>query len=221
MKIRTLPSLAAIVLLPLLLAGCTSVLPGQGEPSRLFTLTPKTTFAENLPTVRWQLTVDTPIAEAGLSTTRIALRHSPVTLEYYAHAEWVDRAPLLVQTLIIESFEATNKIMAVGRNSIHLRSDYNLLCELREFQAEYDDRTTAPPQVRVRINAKLIRMPERTIVGSTTAEYVDRAKSPDLESVVATFDDMLGKTVKRIVEWTLTTGAEAEAARRPATAPRS
>jgi cholesterol transport system auxiliary component len=220
MKIRTLPSLAAIVLLPLLLAGCTGVLPGQGEPSRLFTLTPKTTFSNDLPNVRWQLTVDTPIAEAGLSTTRIALRHSPVTLEYYAHAEWVDRAPLLVQTFLIESFEATNKIMAVGRNSVHLRSDYTLLCELREFQAEYD-RAGAPPQVRVRINAKLIRMPERVIVGSTTAEYVDRAKSADLDNVVATFDDMLGKTIKRIVEWTLTTGAEAEAARRPATAPRS
>lgn len=211
---RALPTLAALVLVPLF-AGCSGVLPGQGEPSRLFTLTPKTTFSDDLPNVRWQLTVDTPLAEAGLSTTRIALRHSAVTLEYYAHAEWVDRAPLLVQTLMIESFEATGKILAVGRNSVHLRSDYNLLCELREFQAEYDDKTKAPPQVRVRINAKLIRMPERTIVGSTTAEYVERASSSELESVIAAYDDMLGKTVKRLVEWTLKTGAEAEAQRRP------
>lgn len=220
MKLRALHILAALALVPSL-SGCTGILPGQSEPSRLFTLTPKTTFAEDLPSVRWQLTVDTPIAEAGLSTTRIALRHSPVTLEYYAHAEWVDRAPLLVQTFLIESFEATNKIMAVGRNSVHLRSDYTLLCELREFQAEYDDHSNAPPQVRVRINAKLIRMPERVIVGSTTAEYVDRAKSGDLDSVVATFDEMLGKTIKRIVEWTLRTGAEAETTRRPSSAPRS
>ena len=220
MTIRALSTFAALLLVALITA-CTGVLPGQGDPSRLFTLTPKTTYGDDLPNVRWQLTVDTPIAEAGLSTTRIALRHSPVTLEYYAHAEWVDRAPLLVQTLLIESFEATGKIMAVGRNSVHLRSDYNLLCELREFQAEYDDKTNAPPQVRVRINAKLIRMPERVIVGSTTAEYVERARSAELESVVATFDDMLGKTVKRLVEWTLKTGADAETQRRPASAPRS
>src|SRR6185295_2313490 len=139
MTIRALPLLAAL-LVPVL-AGCSGVLPGQGDPSRLFTLTPKTTYSDDLPNVRWQLTVDTPIAEAGIATTRISLRHSPITLEYYAHAEWVDRAPLLVQTLLIESFEATGKILAVGRNSVHLRSDYNLLCELREFQAEYDDKS--------------------------------------------------------------------------------
>jgi cholesterol transport system auxiliary component len=220
MKMRALPTLAALVLFPLLV-GCTGVLPGQGDPSRLFTLTPKTTYSDDLPSVRWQLTVDSPIAEAGIATTRIALRHSPITLEYYAHAEWVDRAPVLVQTLLIESFEATGKILAVGRNSVHLRSDYNLLCELREFQAEYDDKGNAPPQVRVRINAKLIRMPERVIVGSTTAEYVERAKSAELEAVVASFDDMLGKTIKRLVEWTLKTGTEAEVQRRPANAPRS
>jgi cholesterol transport system auxiliary component len=190
-------------------AACTGVLPGSGEPPRLFTLTPKSTFEGDLPRANWQLTVDVPIAEAGLNTTRIALRHSPVTLEYYARAEWVDRAPLLVQTLLVESFEATGKIISVARNSVNVRSDFSLLCELREFQAEYDG--SGPPRVRVRINAKLVKMPQRIIVGSTTAEYVERASSTDLDMVIHSFDDMLGKTIKRIVEWTLKTGAEAEA----------
>jgi cholesterol transport system auxiliary component len=201
---------AALALVLASTTSCTGMLPGSSEPSRLFTLTPKSTYGDDLPRANWQLTVDVPIAEAGLSTTRIALRHSPVTLEYYARAEWVDRAPLLVQTLLIESFEATGKIVAVGRQSVNLRSDYNLLCELREFQAEYDDRGTRPPEVRVRINAKLIKMPERVIVGSTTAEYVERAKSTELDSVVESFDATLGKTIKRVVEWTLRTGAESE-----------
>ena len=218
MTSRALMPLAALALA--LTTSCTGMLPGSGEPSRLFTLTPKTTYGDDLPRANWQLTIDAPIAEAGLNTTRIALRHSPVTLEYYARAEWVDRAPLLVQTLLIESFEATRKIVAVGRNSVNLRSDYNLLCELREFQAEYDGNTSAP-SVHVRINAKLVKMPERVIVGSTTAEYVERAKSGDLDVVVSTFDEMLGKSIKRVVEWTLRTGAEAEAPRRPANAPRS
>jgi len=193
-----------------LLSGCAGVLPGSSEPSRLFTLTPKSTFNSDLPKVDWQLTIDSPISEAGLNTTRIALRHSPVTLDYYARAEWVDRAPVLVQKLLVESFEATGKIVAVARQSVSLRSDYNLLCELREFQAEYDNGNRAP-NVRVRLTAKLVRMPERVIVGSTTSEYVERAASPDLERIVESFDTALGKSLKRIVEWTLRTGTEAQA----------
>ena len=54
-----------------------------------------------------------------------------------------------------------------------------------------------------------------------TAEYVDRAKTGDLDAIVQTYDDMLGKAIKRIVEWTLKTGAEADAKAKAASAPRS
>jgi len=196
----------AVAALALLAAGCSVELPGQQEPPRLFTLTPKTTFDPNLPRADWQLAIDAPLSEAGLNTTRIALRHSPVTLEYYARAEWVDRAPQLVQRMLVESFESTGKIVAVARQSINLRSDFNLISELREFQAEYDQ--GGAPKVRVRINAKLVKMPERMIIGSTTAEFIEKSDGTGLEAVVHAFDAALGKSLKRIVEWTLTTAAQ-------------
>jgi cholesterol transport system auxiliary component len=205
---RTAP-LLAVAALALVLAGCSGVLPGSGEPARMYTLTPKTTFSPDLPRVTWQLTIDRPISEAGLDTTRIALRHSPVTLEYFARAEWVDRAPIIVQKLLVESFEATGKIVAVARQSVSLRSDYNLLCELREFQAEYEG--NGPPSVRVRLNVKLVKMPERIIVGSYSAEFVEKSTSLELERTVEAWDVALGKVLKRVVEWTLITGADVQA----------
>src|SRR4029077_10736612 len=42
----------------LLLAGCTSLLPGQGPLPDLYTLSPKNTFPEGLPRVGWQLVVE-------------------------------------------------------------------------------------------------------------------------------------------------------------------
>jgi cholesterol transport system auxiliary component len=57
----------------------------------------------------------------------------------------------------------------------------------------------------VRLNAKMIRMPERVIVGATTIERLHEAAGTDLVSVVEAFDVALGKTMKRIVEWALTT----------------
>ncbi len=189
----------------LTLGGCGGILPGTGEPPRIYTLTPKTTYPSSLPRADWQLAVDVPLTEAGLNTARIALSHDPVTMEFYAHAEWVDRAPLLVQRLLVESFESTHKIVAVARQSVNLRPDFLLICDLREFQAEY--RGKGPPSAHVRISAKLVKIPERTIIGATDAEELVQARSVDLDDVVHAFDGALGKTLKRVVEWTLITGS--------------
>jgi cholesterol transport system auxiliary component len=187
------------------LAGCAGdFLPGaRTEPSKLYVLTPKSTFAPNLAKVAWQLTIDVPIAEAGLNTARIALRRTPITLEYYERANWIDTAPIMVQTLLVESFENSGRIVGVGRQSTAIRADFILVTDLREFQAEYH--LGAMPQARVRLNAKMIRMPERVIVGATTIERLHEAAGTDLVSVVEAFDVALGKTMKRIVEWALTT----------------
>jgi cholesterol transport system auxiliary component len=185
---------------PLVLGACQ--LPGAGEPPNLYTLSPKSSFAPDLPRVDWQLIIETPIAAAGLNTSRIALQRSPVTLEYYANANWTDIAPLMVQTLLIESFENSGKIVAVSRESTTLRADYLLKTELREFQAEYD--TAGPPRARVRINAKLARMPDRAIIASHTVERMIRAEGHDLPSIALAFDEALGGAMRRIVEWCLT-----------------
>jgi cholesterol transport system auxiliary component len=201
------------VLATLLVAACSgSLLPGQAPPPKLYDLTPKSTFDASLPTADWQLLVETPIAAAGIDTSRIALKRSPTTLDYFASAEWTDRAPALVQTLIIESFENSKKIIAVGRESVALRSDYSLKLELREFQADYfttNDKpiegANAAPIVDVRINAKLVKMPERTIIASDTfSEKIDAA-SNTLNDIVLAFDEALGKVLKHAVSWTLTT----------------
>jgi cholesterol transport system auxiliary component len=201
----TRSSLAIVALLVLLasLAGCTGILPGTGEPLRLYTPTPKSTYAGDLPKVDWQLVVETPVAPAGINTNRIALAHSPITLDYYAGATWTDSAPALAQTLLIESFENTGKIVAVGRESVGLRPDYVLKLELREFQAEYAS-SEAPPTVHVRMIAKLVRMPQREIVAAHMAQRMQLAATNTLDDVVNAFDDALGPVLKEIVVWTLT-----------------
>ena len=187
-----------------LLTGCIgNILPGAAnDPPKLYVLTPKNTFSKSLPKVDWQLTIALPVADAALNTARIALRHNPISLEYYARANWVDTAPQMIQTLLVESFENSGSIVSIGRQSVTLRADYSLLTNLREFQAEYIG--AGPPRIRIRLNAKLVRMPQRNILATETFEFVEPAASTDLEAVVVAFDVALGKTLKRIVEWSLT-----------------
>ncbi|MCW5770650.1 MAG: membrane integrity-associated transporter subunit PqiC [Rhodospirillaceae bacterium] len=186
----------------LALTACQSLIPGATrDPPRLYDVTPKSTFDSKLPGVRSQLIVETPESAAGLTTSRIAVKQKPTTLDYYARAEWTDLAPRMVQTKLIESFENTRKIVGVGREGSGLRSDYILKSELRHFEAQLYD--TAKPLVRVVVNVKLVKMPAREIVANRSFERTYTLDSAAIDDIVGGFDEALGAVLKRIVEWTL------------------
>ncbi|MDJ0686662.1 MAG: ABC-type transport auxiliary lipoprotein family protein [Alphaproteobacteria bacterium] len=189
------------------LAGCSVELPGSGEQARVFVLSPKSTFGEETPAVDWQLLIAPPEAAAGLDTVRIALRQTEIELQYFAGAAWTDTATKMVERLLIESFENSGKIVSVGRQAVGLRANFILVTDLREFQAEYEGKGPGEaPDVRIRLNAKLVKMPQRVIVSSQTVERVAPAAGSDLIGVVRGFDEALGKVMKRLVEWTLAEG---------------
>jgi len=181
------------------LAGC--ALLQAADPQDLYTVTPKSTFEPDLPAVYWQLTVEAPAAAANLNTGRIAIAMTPTSSDYYAKAAWTDRAPLMVQTRIVDSFENTRKIVAVARESIGIRANYVLQPDLRNFEALYY--YGEPPIVRVRIIAKLVRMPDRQIIGVASFERCVRARADKIPKVVEAFDQALGGVIKQLVSWTL------------------
>src|SRR5712671_4897686 len=101
------------LVLALALSACS--LPNFGGPAPdLYTLSPKSTFAAELPQVGWQLVVEEPSAAKGIDTDRIAIAPTPLEVKYFPNARWADRAPKMVQTLMIQSFENTKKIVSVG-----------------------------------------------------------------------------------------------------------
>jgi cholesterol transport system auxiliary component len=190
----------AAVAAALLLGGC-QLINAAEEPTDLYTITPKSTFEPDIPAVSWQLAVEVPNASAYLNTSRIAIAQSPTSSDYYAKTGWTDRAPLMVQTRIVDSFENSHKIIAVARESIGLRANYVLQSDLRNFEAMYF--YGKPPIAHVRLVAKLVRMPDRQIIGVGTFERCVRARADKVPKVVEAFDQALGSVMKRLVAWTL------------------
>lgn len=186
---------------------CSPIAAFRSDPPQLYTLSPKSTFDTDLPMVDWQLLVEVPTAAAGLDTPRIALRQTETTLDYYADVAWTDRAPEMVQTLMVESFENSGRIISIGRQSLGLRADYRLKTELREFQAEY--LAEGLPTVRVRINAKLIRTRTREIFAGETFENIQQSTGTNIDSLILAFDEGLGHVLKDLVKWTLVEGEDA------------
>ena len=185
-------------------AGCTSIIPGTGQAPQVYVLMRKTTFPPDLPQVRQQLLIAVPTATAEIDSARIALSRSPTTIDYFANAAWGDRAPLMIQSLLVESFETTGKIVGISGEQAGLRADYLLLPELRRFVALYAAGAgEAAPTVHVRLLVRLVRMPDRVILGETVAERRHPAARNDMEAIVDAFDEALGGVMKDIVSWTL------------------
>jgi cholesterol transport system auxiliary component len=184
------------------LGGCAGLLPKVNEPIPLYTLTAVKQYDQSLPKVDWQLVVGTPVASADLDTTRIALTREPGVVEYFAKGAWADNAPILLQSKLIESFEASGSIVAVGRDAAGLRPDYVLQSELRDFEAEFDGGDV--PTVHLRLAAKLVRMPDRRIVTSVTVDQQVPSAGASLNQIVDAFDRAAGEAFEQVVVKVLT-----------------
>ncbi|MGI9433844.1 MAG: ABC-type transport auxiliary lipoprotein family protein [Geminicoccaceae bacterium] len=186
----------------LILGGCVDPLSlVSGDPPKLFDLTPKSTFDADLPQIESSLTVEVPTATAGLNTTRIAVKPTPTQFEYYAGAQWVDVVPIMAQSLILESFDNSDVVEILGRNSYGLRADYGLLINIREFQAEYDG--NGPPTVEVRFQTRLVKMPRRTTLATVSVNGSASSVSKALPEIVTAFDQAFGSATKDLVDWTV------------------
>lgn len=198
-------------------------------PNELYALTPKSTFSPNLPTLDQQIVVEEPSATATVSTDQIAVQPTPLRVQYLPRARWVDRAPLIIQALLIESFENTNRVPAVGSSGIGLRADYYIATDVREFQASLSNSEDpdSPLEVHVRLNIKLIDAQEDRIIGSRSFSEKFIATSDEAADVAEAFDEALGDAMRDAVEWSIrrihqhsTQRAAAEArARRPSPRP--
>jgi cholesterol transport system auxiliary component len=183
------------------LAGC-GIVPDVNKPLTIYTVRPKLALAAPPAKVSWQLVVAEPAAERDIDTTRIALTRKPNVIEYFADGNWSDTAPRMVQAKLIEAFESTNAIVAVGRDAAGLRADYILQCDLRDFQADY---VGGVATAHVRLIAKLVQMPDRRITRTITAEASAPAGGRDLPAIVVAFEQALGEVLSKVVAGILAT----------------
>lgn len=190
-----------------LLTGCTGLgtLNRAAQPNDLYALTPKSTFSSSLPRVSKQIVVNEPTATAAVNTDQIVVQPTPLRVQYLPGARWVDRAPLIVQALLIESFENTGRVSAVGRSSVALRADYVIVTDVREFQA-YIATSDAPEQalkVLVGLNIKVVSDDNDTIIASRSFEEESQSKSDDADDLAIAFDEALGDVLRDAVEWSI------------------
>jgi cholesterol transport system auxiliary component len=199
------------LVLALSLPGCAGLatINAAVTPADLYELTPKNSFDPDLPSVSAQIVVEEPTAGGGLNTDRIAVKPNPYLLQYFPQSRWVERAPLMVQTLLVESIENTGRVRAVGRRAIGITSDFTILTDLREFQALVPEGEPEALVAQVRLNMKIIEEPRGIIIASASFGAEERTASREMFDVAAAFDAALGRAMRSSVEWAVRELAEA------------
>ena len=183
-----------------LLASCGGILPEPPPPPQLYRLTPLAGAAPADPTIMAQLVVAVPIAPSGLDSERIALSRSATSMDYFANASWTERAPLIMQTLIVESLENAGRIRVVARMSPELRADAIFTADLRHFEAIYSG--AGAPEVRVELDCRIIRASDRSVIAVKSFGGTARAGENETPAIVAAFDTAVHAAMREITPWT-------------------
>jgi cholesterol transport system auxiliary component len=203
----------------LALTGCGSLLSPSNPPARIYVLDPAFAAVPG-PKADWALVIAQTDVPSVYDTERLALERNQ-TMDYYADSQWTDANPRLLQSLLVEAFEKSGRIVAVARDGGGVRGDYMLATELRHFEALYDNGDGAP-LVKVNIMAKLLSLPRRDMVAVHDAAQQVRASANSIPAIVAAFNQATGAALSEIVAWTLaapggqTAGQPATDAAKPA-----
>ena len=178
------------------LAGCS--LAGSNPPRR-FSLRPQPAIEAAGPD--WALAIDAPRALKGLDSERIAYHSGPYELQYYADADWIDLAPEMVQMVLIRSFQNRTRL-TVGARAAGGAADFLLTSLLQDFQAD------GGRGAQVTLVASLSPADRRHVVRTRTFEAESPAADDRIDSVVAAFDQALGRVTGDLIAWTLAAGEE-------------
>lgn len=192
------PALVAFATLSL--SACVSLLP-ESTPSAVYRLSspePRAWTGDQWTVIE----VVSPQAPGGLAGDEIALQMEDRHIAYMAGARWIAPAPRLLQTLIIDTINASDARLAPALPDDGVRADYELRLDLREFEAVYDNGDGNAPLVRVRINARLVASNGRHFVASSDFVGEVRASANRIGAIVAAFDQASTQVSRDLAAWT-------------------
>jgi len=188
-----------------LAAGCVSLLPETAPPKPRYHIGAIDAGSLQGPSVDWSLVVADPRTTRIYDSVRIAVSTAPGKIEYFAGGEWADRAPRLFQTALIQTFENSGRILAVGDRAALSVGDVVLQMDIR---ALYLDVRSGDPVSSVTVYTRLTDG-KGSIYAARLFGVSEPARSESADDVVAAMNTALSGVIMDIVAWTYDEGEKA------------
>ncbi len=146
-----------------------------------------------------QILVPEPAALESLATSKIAVKPTELTLAYYPQVAYQDAAPKVLQRVLLNTFENTGRVHAVGLPGQSLLINYQIVTEVRAFQIE----TYAGNRARVEVAVKLLDNSTGRVLRTRVFNTVVPIASDDVTVAAEGMNNAARQAALEIVEWTL------------------
>ena len=189
-----------------LLTGCgaISAINGATEPLDVYDLR----VPADLPVTQGRVlqrdvVIELPTSGGALATDRIMVRPGPLQAQYLADVRWSEPAPVMAQTLMLRTLDATQGLRYVGRRPLGASGDFAIVSELVDFQADLaPDADSAT--VRITLIARVVRERDVHIVASRSFTASAPAASTETPVLVEAFNTVMGQVMTEFAPWAMT-----------------
>ncbi|MEW5420853.1 ABC-type transport auxiliary lipoprotein family protein [Amorphus sp. 3PC139-8] len=182
-------------------SACAALGGGGSSVEAIYTLAPPAEITGLNGRVGSQLLVATPLALDALNTNLIAVRPTPATLSYYPNVQWPDRLPNVFQSVLAAALENSGRVKAVGLPGQSLLINYQIVTEIRAFQAE----TAGSDRALVTISAKILDDRNGRVVASRVFTATQPMRGDTVQAAVDGLDLANQTVVEEMVRWIVST----------------
>jgi len=187
----------------MVLSGCISLLPETAPPKSRYHIEAADVASLTGAPLGWSLAIEDPHTTRVYDTVKIAVSTAPSKIEYFAGAEWADRAPHLFLTALVQTFEDSGRILAVGDRRAIPVGDIVLQTDIRKLQLDVQ---SGSPAAIVDVYARLTDGKGR-VYAARRFNISTPVRSDKASDVIAGFDTGLDAVITGIVVWTYEEGA--------------
>lgn len=198
---NTFNRLTCLVVLAAALSGCALANVASGPAPQMFTLTAHSLAAGtgDMSSAKVDLLVDGYYSSAAIDTGRIVYLPNPNELKYIAGARWADLAPLMIQSLTVETLEKSGRFASVAARGSEISGDYMLKGDIRQFAAEKNGDVT---QVHVDLFMRLVTRVDNKVIATKDFSTILPVAGSGIEPMVQAFDAALAQVLSDLTLWT-------------------
>lgn len=146
------------------------------------------------------LVVFRPEARAALDTTQMAYALQPHQLAYYAHHQWAETPPQMLQPLLLRTLEATGAFHAVVTPPASVAASVGLRTEIL---ALVQDHGATPPVLRLALRVTLEDPRARTVLGTREISIAEPMARAGPEAGVAAANAAVAKVLREVAQFAI------------------
>ena len=184
-----------LVLLSVLLAGCSNIFRSTSPATQVYVLRATAEARPQLAQPNASIHISRPIPGPGLGSDHIVLVESGHRMSYYVASRWPAELPAVVETLAADTLRASGAWSTVQDSGSTFPSEYLLQIVIRRFEADYGAVSGGAPEVHVVLDCTVGRRVGRDVMASFTAEGSVTAAANRLGDVVAAFEQASNKAL--------------------------